>query len=94
MTDREIANALDLPIGSIQSIRLAKGLKRSIRNTDPDRRLTIVAMLEDYWCNYTSITVLARRYKMDTSNIARQIQHLFKMPLNQSTKIIVLKSRV
>ena len=94
MSDRDIAKAIDLPITSIQNIRLSKGLKRNIRNTDPERKLAIVTMLEDYWCNYTCITVLAKKYKMDTSNIARQIQHLFKLPLNNSTKIIVLKSRV
>lgn len=94
MSDREIANALALPIGSIQNIRLSKGLKRNIKNTDPERKLAIVAMLEDFWCNYTPVQVLASRYSMDTSNISRQIQHLFKLPLNQSTKIIVLKSRI
>jgi len=94
MSDREIARAIDLPITSIQNIRLSKGLKRNIKNTDPERKVAIVTMLEDYWCNYTPIQVLARRYKMDNSNVSRQIQHLFKLPLNQSTKIIVLKSRV
>lgn len=94
MSDKDLSNATGVCITTVQNIRLSKGLKRNMKNTDPDRRLLIITMLEDYWCNYTNMQVLAKRYGMDTSNISRQIQHLFKLSLNQSTKIIKLKSKV
>lgn len=94
MSDRQISKEIKIPISTVQNIRLSKGIKRNTRNIDPERKKMIIAMLEDYWCNYTSMSVLAKKYKMDTGNISKQIGHLLKLPLNESTKTITLKSKI
>jgi hypothetical protein len=94
MTDKSISKAICVKQAHVQRIRLSAGIKRNVNINDPDRKETIIRMLEDYWCNYTSFELLSMRYSMNTGTISKYIQFLFRLPLNQSTKTITLKSKI
>jgi len=94
MTDKSISRAIAVSQGYVQRVRLSAGIKRNININDPDRKETIVKMLEDYWCNYTSFEILSMRYSMNTGTISKYIQLLFKLPVNKETKTITLKSKI